>query len=191
MDAIDIALLFARAVEAVGGTYFVGGSLASSLQGEPRSTNDIDVVVEIPLGRVDAFVSALGPDFEVDVDTLRDALRHGRTCNIFYLPAITKVDVFGVGPDPFDEIELSRRRAVTVRPDGTTLVLKTPEDTVLRKLMWFRAGGEVSDRQWRDIVAVLRVGGATMDHGYLDTWAKRLSVEPLLARARADAAGSV
>lgn len=69
-----------------------------------------------------------------------------------------------------------------VRPDGTTLVLETPEDTVLRKPMWFRA-----ERQWRDVVEVLRVSGPGMDVTYLDAWAKRLAVEDLLARARADA----
>lgn len=61
----------------IGGAYFVGGSLAGSLQGEPRATNDIDVVIELPLGRLRAFVDALGPDFEVDLDVLRDSLLRG------------------------------------------------------------------------------------------------------------------
>lgn len=72
-DAIDVALRVARAIESVEGAYFIGGSVASSFQGEPRATNDIDIVIELPLGRINAFVSALGPDFEVDVDMLRDA----------------------------------------------------------------------------------------------------------------------
>src|SRR5262249_9778227 len=149
----------ARAIESVGGAYFIGGSVASSFQGEPRATNDIDIVIELPLGRISAFVSALGPDFEVDVDMLRDTLLHGRTCNVFFLPLLTKVDLFAIGASPFDEIEFARRRPVTVRSTGETLVLKTPEDTVIRKLLWYREGGEVSDKQWRDIVEVLRVSG--------------------------------
>jgi hypothetical protein len=186
-DAIDIALLVASAIESVGGAYFIGGSVASSFQGEPRATNDIDIVLELPLGRIGALVGALGPSFEVDVDMLRDALLHGRTCNIFFLPLLTKVDLFAVGPSAFDQIEFARRKPVAVRATGETLVLKTPEDTVVRKLLWYREGGEVSDKQWRDIVEVLRVSGPSMDHAYLGSWANRLGLSELLARAQADA----
>jgi hypothetical protein len=182
-DAIEIALRVARAIEAAGGAYFVGGSLASSLQGEPRATNDIDIVLELPIGRIGDLLQALGTDFEVDVDMLRQALLHGQSCNIFYLPSVMKIDLFAVGPSPYDEIEFSRRRPVQVRPTSETLVVKAPEDTVLRKLLWYREGGEVSDRQWRDVLEVLRVSGATMDSAYLYGWAERLGVRALLDRA--------
>ena len=188
IDAIDIALAVARAVESVGGQYFIGGSLASSLQGEPRATNDIDVVVHIPLGRLRAFADALGEDFEVDLDMVRDAMLRGSSCNVFYLPLLTKVDLFAVGSEPFDESEFERRRPVEVRPSGETLVLKTPEDSVIRKLLWYRAGGGVSDRQWRDVVQVLRVTGSALDVAYVEAWATRLRISELLARARAEAA---
>jgi hypothetical protein len=183
-DAIDVAFQVARAIEAVGGSYFVGGSVASSLQGEPRATNDVDVVFEIPLGRIQAFVAALGVDFEVDVDMLRDALLHGRSCNIFFLPMVMKVDLFAVGPAPYDEVEFARRAPVRVRDTGETLVIKSAEDTVLRKLLWYRDGGHVSDRQWRDVLEVLRVSGDTMDFAYMTSWAERLRIEDLFARAR-------
>jgi hypothetical protein len=68
------------------------------------------------------------------------------------------------------------------------LVLKTPEDTVLRKLLWYREGGEVSEKQWRDIVEVLRVSGPSMDVAYLDVWGERLGIVELLGRARSDSA---
>lgn len=190
VDAIDVALAVARAIESVGGAYFVGGSVASSLQGEPRATNDIDVVVELPLGRLSDFVRALGADFEVDLDMLRDALLHGRTCNIFFLPSVMKVDLFAVGSTQYDEAEFARRKAVPVRSSGETLVLKTPEDTVLRKLLWFREGGGVSDRQWRDILEVLRVSGSGMDGAYLASWASRLGIDALLAKAQNEASES-
>jgi hypothetical protein len=187
VDAIDVALMVARAIEAAGGQYFVGGSVASSFQGEPRATNDIDVVLELPLGRIGDLVQALGPSFEVDEAMLRDALLHGRTCNIFFLPMVTKVDLFAVGSSAFDEIEFARRKAVVVRGSGETLVLKTPEDTVLRKLLWYREGGQVSEKQWRDVVEVLRVSGGAMDRSYLETWATRLKLSELLRRADDDA----
>ena len=190
VDAIAVAMRVADAIEAAKGSYFVGGSLASSLQGEPRATNDVDIVLELPLGRISEFVALLGEDFEVDVDMLRDALLHGRSCNIFYLPVVMKVDLFAVGPSPYDEVEFARRRRVQVRSTGETLLIKSPEDTVLRKLLWYREGGGVSERQWRDVVEVLRVSGGGMDRGYLAQWSGRLGISDLLERARSQAESS-
>src|SRR6478735_5278593 len=82
-NAIDIALKVARALTAVGAEYFLGGSLASSLQGEPRATNDIDFVIELPLGRVDDLAASLGSDFEVDTAMVRDAILRARCANAF------------------------------------------------------------------------------------------------------------
>ena len=187
-DALDIALIVGRAIESVEGRYFIGGSLASSLQGEPRATNDIDIVLDLPLGRCRALLDALGPDFEGDVDQLRAAIADARTCHVFYLPLVTKIDLFGLGTSPFDESEFSRRREIVIRSSGEKLWFKSPEDTVLRKLVWFREGGAVSTKQWRDIVQVLRVSGADMDGAYLDTWSERLRLRELLERARSEAA---
>jgi hypothetical protein len=185
-DAVDVALRVGTAIEGAGGAYFVGGSLASSFQGEPRATNDVDIVLDLALGRIDGLVASLGPDFEVDTDMLRDALVHARSCNVFYLPVVMKVDLFGVGSTPFDESEFARRRRVAVR-GPETLVIKSAEDTVLRKLLWYREGGYVSDRQWRDVVEVLRVSGGGMDRPYLTEWATRLRVAEMLERASTEA----
>jgi hypothetical protein len=186
-DSVSVALLVAVAIDAVGCEYFLGGSVASSLQGEPRATNDIDFVVAMPAFRVRAFAEKLGSDFEVDQDMLRDALARGGCANLFYLPQVTKVDIFGLGGAPYDEVEFGRRRRVRVRTSGEELFVKSPEDTVLRKLLWYREGGEVSEKQWRDVVEVLRVSGPEMNPAYLDAWAPRLGVTALLARARARA----
>ncbi len=185
-DAIAVALRVGAAIEGVGGRYFVGGSLASSLQGEPRATNDIDVVIDLPIGRAADLAAALGEDFEVDLDALREALLQTRSCNIFNLPAVMKVDLFAIGLSPIDVSEFDRRTRVLVRLPAGTLAVKSPEDTVLRKLLWYVEGGGVSDRQWRDVVEVLRVSGAGMDRGYLTAWAERLLLSELLARAQAE-----
>jgi hypothetical protein len=187
-SALDVALRVARAIEAVGGEYFVGGSVASSLQGEPRATNDIDIVLAMLGLRVPAFASALGGDFEVDQAMLRDALSRSATANIFYLPMVTKIDLFGLGSAPYDEAEFGRRRRVRVRESGEELWVKSPEDTILRKLLWYREGGEVSEKQWRDVTAVLRLRGQQLEDAYLDQWASRLGIARLLTRARLSAA---
>jgi len=188
-DAIAVALRVGEAIESAGGAYFVGGSLASSLQGEPRATNDIDLVIDVPVDRIADLVDALGDDFEVDVDMLRDALLNARSCNIFYLPTVVKLDLFAVGRSPFDGSEFARRSRVLVRPPAGTLVMKSPEDTVLRKLLWYVDGGRISERQWRDVVEVLRVSGPVLDRSYLESWADQLHLTELLERAIGEASG--
>ena len=103
------------------------------------------------------------------------------------MPLFTKVDLFVAGTAPFDRSELERRGRLEVRA-GRSLFVKSPEDSALRKLLWFRAGGGVSERQWRDVVQVLRRSRARLDAAYLDAWAARLGLVDLLARARREAA---
>jgi hypothetical protein len=177
----------ARALTARGIGYFLGGSLASSLQGEPRSTNDIDFVVDLPEGQIDALASELGPDFEVDTEALRDAVRRAGSWNVYYLPSLLKIDLFILRHASFDESEFARRRPLEIGP-GQTLIVKSPEDSILRKLLWYRSGGESSASQWRDVVEILRVSGPALDAGYLANWAGALQVSDLLARAQSEAA---
>jgi hypothetical protein len=186
-DVIGVALQCAEAMEQAQVPYFLGGSLASSLQGEPRATNDIDFVVELRTDQVQRLMEALGPDFEVDEEALREAAERRSSWNIFHLPTVTKVDLFMLREGPFDESEFARRRRVVLTPEGRGLFVKSPEDSVLRKLLWFRDGGETSSTQWRDIVQILRISAGGLDAAYLDGWAGRLGVTPLLARARAAA----
>lgn len=186
MDVLDVALLVTRALERCGVAYFLGGSLASSIQGEPRATNDIDLVVDLADRDVAPFLAALGPDFDVDETALRQAVAARSSWNLLYLPRVTKIDLFLLRDAPFDASEFARRRRVEVR-EGQALFVKSAEDSVLRKLLWYRAGGGVSDRQWRDVVEVLRQSRAVLDAAYLDLWAGRLDLGELLARARAEA----
>jgi len=97
-----------------------------------------------------------------------------------------KVDLFGHAHGPFDESEFARRRLVSVA-EGATLWVKSPEDSVLRKLCWYRDGGEVSERQWRDVVSVLRLSGANLDLDYMRRWAQPLDVATLRDRALREA----
>jgi len=183
-DVIDIAIRVGRALDETGIPYFLGGSLASSLQGEPRSTNDIDFVVDLAPGQVTSLTQALGPDFDIDEESLREAARERSSWNIYFLPLAVKVDLFILRGGPYDQMEFSRRRRVDL--GGTSLFVKSPEDTVLRKLLWFRSGGELSTTQWRDIVRVLVVSARELDRSYLDDWAAQLGLTGLLERARTE-----
>jgi hypothetical protein len=120
-DILDVALSVAHALESVGAQYFVGGSLASSIDGEPRATNDIDFVIDIRIGKLREFVESLGPDFEVDYDMLKDAVLHGRSANAFYLPMVLKIDFFGNAHGPFDEAEFANSSSVRLQRASDSL----------------------------------------------------------------------
>lgn len=187
LEIEEVVLRVARALESSGVAYFLGGSMASSLQGEPRSTNDLDFVVDLHEEQVDQLATILGADFEVDPPSLREAARLKSSWHIYFLPSVLKIDLFIRRSSPFDDSEFSRCRLMEIK-EGQQIQVKSPEDTILRKLLWFRAGGEVSTTQWRDVVEVLRVSAAGLDPSYLDHWAHSLGVTDLLARARAAAA---
>jgi hypothetical protein len=182
LEVVEVALAVARALEQCGIDYTLGGSVATSLQGEPRSTNDIDFAVKLTERSVQPFMLALGPDFEVDEEALIDAIRRRRSTNIFHLPSMTKIDLFIRGGEPFDLSEFSRRIRVLLQP-SQGLFLASTEDNLLRKLRWFRMGGETSDRQWRDVLGLVRVAGQSLDLEYLRQWAASLGVSDLLERA--------
>jgi hypothetical protein len=127
----------------------------------------------------------LESDFLVDEEDLVEAVGQRRASRIYFQPWLTKIDLFVAGKSPFDRSELDRRRQVEVLP-GVAIWVKSAEDSVLRILHWYRSGGEVSQRQWKDVVEILRVSGAVMDGGYLDRWDHPLGVGDLLARARVE-----
>jgi hypothetical protein len=173
-------------MEACGLRYLIGGSLASSISGEPRSTLDVDVVVAITPGDVDRLVDRLRGEFDVDELGVARAVQERSSVNVFHVSSAIKVDLFVMGGSPLDEEQMERRQRiqVTVDPDRY-LFTYTPEDILLQKLRWYRAGNEVSDRQWRDVLGILLVQGGALDRVYLRDRARRLGLSDLLARAEA------
>jgi hypothetical protein len=185
-DPIAIALIVARHLDALGITYTVGGSIASSFAGEPRSTLDIDIVAALTDAQIPGLISALAPHFYVVEDALRRAVRDKSSANLIHEATQVKVDLFVAGGTPLDDQQLKRRLPVDVG-GGQTLHLHPPEDILLQKLRWYRRGGEVSDRQWRDILGIIRVQQGRLDLTYLSASASVIDVTDLLERAFGDA----
>jgi hypothetical protein len=184
MDPLAIASLVARALEDLGVPYFVGGSLASTLHGDPRFTRDADLVAELQPHHAEPLARALAGAFYVDAESIRGAIARRGSFNAIHLATAFKVDVFVSKRRPFERSELARREPA--RGEDYDVYVSSAEDTVLAKLDWYRQGGEVSDQQWRDILAVLTVQKDRLDPEYLRTWADALEVRDLLERALAE-----
>jgi hypothetical protein len=187
-DPIEVALGVISALDACAVRYTIGGSLASSFSGEPRASIDVDILVDMTSGQVEPFLRALGPDFYADPDALRRAIASHSTTNLVHRGSAIKVDLFMAG-SLLDIQQLERRRRVQVAPDAFIYV-HSPEDILLQKLHWFRLGGKVSDRQWRDALSIVLVQGARLDRGYLETMASRTGLTDLLERALREGAGA-
>lgn len=185
-EPIAVTLRVIEALEGLGVPYLIGGSLASAVHGVARATVDADVVADLRPEHAEPLARALGEAFYADVEAIRDAIRERSHFNVIHLETMFKVDIFVRKQRPFDQAQFERCAAQIVATDPErTAYVASAEDTVLTKLEWYRLGGEVSERQWRDALGVLRVQGERIDAVYLRRWADALGVADLLERALA------
>ncbi len=176
-----------EALEQLGVNYHIGGSVASSIHGIIRATIDADLVANLELKHVHPLVKLLEADYYIDEDAVRDAVKRRGSFNAIYLDTMLKVDVFIPKSRLFDREELRRSQLQPLIEGSRPFYVASPEGTVLNKLEWYRMGDEVSDRQWNDILGVLKVQGTNLDMAYLQRWAAALKVSDLLERALVDA----
>jgi hypothetical protein len=181
LGELEVALDVGRQLDALGITWLVGGSVASSILGEPRATADVDLVADLRGRHVSALYAALVDTYYIDEDATKFAVKTRGAFNVIQLASMTKVDIYCSRDEPLAREELARRIFVDV--EGQRLPCASAEDIILQKLMWFVEGGGVSDRQWRDIRGVMRVQGAALDRAYLEHHAASHGVLELLQRA--------
>jgi hypothetical protein len=179
-DAIKPVL---AALNELGIRYFAGGSVASSIHGIARYTQDVDIVADLKPGQVDELAGRLIPEFYADAGQMRDAIRYGRSFNIIHITSGFKIDVFLFGDNDFHEREWARSGVTAWYVEaGTPLEIQvaSPEDTILGKLAWYRSGGQTSDRQWSDVLGIAT--SRPLDWSYLRTWARDRGVTDLVEK---------
>lgn len=183
-SAGDAFGLLRTALESSGIRFAVGGSWASAAYGEARFTHDIDILAALDANNLERFLSLLPAGFFADPEEARNMVHLGRPFNVIYMPTALKFDLFPASAFPIGAEEIER--AVMLPNSGLAeepVPFVSPEDILLAKLDWFRQGGEVSERQWRDIEGIVRARSASLDRAWLTRAAERLGVAALLRRA--------
>lgn len=186
-DPTEIALRIAGILVRSGVRYLVGGSLASTAFGEPRATLDVDLVIDLRPEQVDAFVAAVEGDFFVDRSWVHDEVRRHGSFQLVHRASMIRVDVFVPEWTGLHLWKWQRRRAIDLGGPDRVLDVTAPEGIVIQKLVWYREGGATSDRQWRDVLGVLKSQRGNLDLGETRDYAARCGVSELFERACAEA----
>ncbi len=183
-EPIEVTFRVTQVFEKLNIPYLISGSLASTLYGMVRTTQDSDIVAEMQIEHLRPFVSALQEEFYLDDEMITEAIQHHSSFNIIHRETMFKVDIFTPLSRPFLQSQLARaQRQTFLFEKEISAKFSSPEDTILAKLEWYRLGGDTSERQWRDILGVLKTRSNGLDLGYLRKWAKELKVGDILERA--------
>jgi hypothetical protein len=177
MEHADLLRYVTSEIEALGLRYFVTGSVATIFYGEPRFTNDIDIVVDLPLQRVSEFCERFpDPEFYADEEAAREAVRRRRQFNIIHPGSGLKVDIIIPEDSPFDRSRFARRRQVQAG-ENYQASFASPEDVIIKKMVYCREGG--SEKHLRDIAGVLKACEGPVDREYIAEWAALLDLQEI------------
>lgn len=179
-DSTGIAALLHAILTNLEIPYYITGGVAAIAYGEPRTTRDLDIVLEVAPMEIDRLVAVLEAEgfYVPGVEEVRD----GRmtTLGVTHIESISRADLVLSGSEDFDQVKFERIRAIDF-PGVGALNFASPEDVILNKLHWGRQSQ--SEKQWRDVLGVLKVQGDTLDFDYLRSWGMRLDLAELLDRA--------
>jgi hypothetical protein len=165
--------------------YMITGSLVSSIQGEPRTTHDADILVNITPVAIPFFVNTfVPPDFYISQPAIEDAIKNKSMFNLLDTTEGDKVDFWILTDEPFDQSRFSRKYEDQIL--GLSMKISSPEDTILMKLRWTRLSGG-SEKQFTDALRVYEIQFKNLDISYIKLWAEQLQVEELWERLKKEA----
>ena len=178
---------FTNILERLGIDYAVGGSIASSVYGKVRFTQDADITVEPFMSRAEKLFELLKPQYYISKEAMYQALRQHSSFNIIHLGSAFKIDIFVRKDTPFEKQLMSRRRLLKLSDSlEKPFSVVSPEDIILLKLQWYRDTGLGSEHQWDDVIGVLKVQVDNLDFEYLKKWSGILRVNDLLEKAMSE-----
>ena len=188
MNPLQVLQLVVAGLEKLGIPYMIAGSFASTIYGEPRYTQDADVVVSLEAGFVDDIIRVFSPEFYIDRGQAEGAIRRRSSFNLIHVESSFKVDLFVLGVGHYEQEAFQRRaRRLLDAESGFSPFVQTSEDAVLAKLRWYRLGGDISETQWRDVLGILKVQEGALDFAYLRKWAGELRLSDLMEKALGEA----
>jgi len=178
-----------NAFEKISIPYYIGGSIASSIYGLARATVAIDIVADVKLHHISSLKQELEKSYYIDEEMIKEAIQNSTSFNLIHLETVIKIDVFIFKDIPYQQNALERKIKDTLEDDyvKTEFYFSSPEDIIISKLQWYELGGKVSERQWLDVIGVIKVQGDSLDKNYLQVWAKKLGIFELLKNAFNDA----
>jgi hypothetical protein len=180
---LQVVIFVIGILDELGVRYHLGGSFASAIHGVPRQTMDADLVIDLDSRTVNNLVTKMREAFYVDLDVAAEAVSKRASFNAIHLDSGFKVDFFVKGDSDFDQVEFERAVSCQIVDDPPfSVYVKSAEDTILRKLLWFRDGGEVSDRQWSDVLGIL-LAIDDLDMDFIGRWTAKMGLQNLWIRA--------
>lgn len=165
--------------------YYISGSIASSIYGIARATMDVDIVADIKIENTSSLKQILENEYYIDENMIKDAIRKFSSFNLIHLETMIKIDVFIHKRQSYQEESLRRKQKDTLEDseDASEFYFSSPEDIILNKLQWYEIGNRISERQWLDVIGVIKVQHKNLDDGYLRKWGKDLGLLDLLIKA--------
>jgi len=187
MEPSELLQYAVQVLEKLGLRYFVTGSTATIFYGEPRFTNDIDIVVDLPSERVAELCAAFpANEFYISEEAARRAVARKGQFNVIHPASGLKLDLMIPVEDAFNRSRFARVRRLHPSSDYEA-VFASVEDVILKKMEYYREGG--SEKHLRDIAGVLKISGGAVDRGYIEEWVGRLGLEEVWGRIRERAEG--
>ena len=187
-NPISITAQVTAVLERLDVPYFIGGSLASIYYGMVRTTQDADLIALLEMKQVTPFVQALNDFFYIDEEMIKGAITYHGSFNIIHRESMFKVDIFIPELRAFEQSQIERSNERVLSEDPLIKArLASAEDVILAKLEWYRKGNEVSERQWRDVIGIMKVQAGNLNEEYLQRYAVILGVQDLLKRALQEA----
>lgn len=174
MEQHELLRYTVRCLESAGIRYLITGSMASMVYGEPRFTNDVDIVIEVHEDDISRLKGCFPEsDFYFSEDALKRALKESGQFNVIHPSTGFKIDFVIRKDNPFDDSRFSRIKRLKATED-TEASFASPEDVIIKKMQYYKLGG--SEKHLRDITGILKVSEGMIDYGYIESWAEKLDL---------------